>query len=495
MINNSKRIKNSDYNTNSEVSSQIKFNFPIKNQKPNNISFKNSVYLMKSEQKANTHRQYLIDFIRDNNNKNKKQKNEKINLKNNTTQTIQEETEEKPNQIILVRKNFFNDFFNHQNKQERLLYNQSHPNEFLMDIIDYLGEDALHPVDINLMNIKMKNFVPGKISTKSFGLINSYAANTNQGIDRNYNDDRVKIIINMNRPNNYVNKAPWPLMSYFAIFDGHGGKDVASFLSINLHHFLIDEINNIKFGINDEENINNIMESIKSAFLKIDQNILANEKFTNDVGSTATLIFIYYNDLNENIIDNNENGIKNVERTLICANIGDSNGYLISKSNISQITKPHKCEDASEVQRIRDTGGIVFQGRIFGKLILTRTLGDKEMKKYGVIPVPDFYTKKIEKDDLFVIISLSGESDRVVDFAQTLHTKGVPLISMTRLQSNSLANLSTENLYVTPRALPVASKRPYESTLAFFLMVEIWFVSYTQFLAEQDSDGDDLCVN
>lgn len=199
-----------------------------------------------------------------------------------------------------------------------------------------------------------------------------------------------------------------PNLSYFAIFDGHGGKDVASFLSINLHHFLIDEINNINFGTNDEENISNIIESVKSAFMKIDQNILANENFTNDVGSTATLIFIYYNNLNENILNNNDNGNKNVERTLICANIGDSNGYLITKSNISQITKPHKCEDTSEVQRIKGTGGIVFQGRIFGKLILTRTLGDKEMKKYGVIPVPDFYTKKIEKDDLFVIIASDG---------------------------------------------------------------------------------------
>ena len=199
-----------------------------------------------------------------------------------------------------------------------------------------------------------------------------------------------------------------PNLSYFAIFDGHGGKDVASFLSINLHHFLIDEINNINFGTNDEENISNIIESIKSAFMKIDQNILANENFTNDVGSTATLIFIYYNNLNENILNNNDNGNKNVERTLICANIGDSNGYLITKSNISQITKPHKCEDTSEVQRIKGTGGIVFQGRIFGKLILTRTLGDKEKKKYGVIPVPDFYTKKIEKDDLFVIIASDG---------------------------------------------------------------------------------------
>ena len=51
MINNSKRIKISDYNTNSEVSSKINFNFPIKNKKPNNISFKNSVYLLKSEHK------------------------------------------------------------------------------------------------------------------------------------------------------------------------------------------------------------------------------------------------------------------------------------------------------------------------------------------------------------------------------------------------------------------------------------------------------------
>ena len=195
-------------------------------------------------------------------------------------------------------------------------------------------------------------------------------------------------------------------LSYFAIFDGHGGKEVASFLSINLHHYLINELNNIQFGINDEENINNIIECIKLAFIKIDKDILANDNLANDVGSTATLIFIYYNNLNA--IENYNNENQNLERTLICANIGDSSGYLINKSNIKLITKHHKCEDASEVKRIRDQGGIVFQGRIFGKLILTRTLGDKEMKKYGVIPEPDFYIKKIEKDDFFVIIAFDG---------------------------------------------------------------------------------------
>ena len=61
-----------------------------------------------------------------------------------------------------------------------------------------------------------------------------------------------------------------------------------------------------------------------------------------------------------------------------------------------------------EVKRIKDQGGIVFQGRIFGKLILTRTIGDKEMKKYGVIPEPDFYVKRIENEDIFIVIGSDG---------------------------------------------------------------------------------------
>ena len=75
MINNSKRQ--------TDFSSQLNFHFHIQNLKPNNISFKNSVYLMKSEQKSNNHRQYLIDFIRDNNNINNNNKNRHQNYQNN----------------------------------------------------------------------------------------------------------------------------------------------------------------------------------------------------------------------------------------------------------------------------------------------------------------------------------------------------------------------------------------------------------------------------
>ena len=86
MINNSKRLKNQEHKTNLDSSSQFNYHFPIKSQKPNNISFKNSVYLMKSEKRTNTHRQYLIDFIRDNNNKN---------IRQNSKNVIKEEQDEK----------------------------------------------------------------------------------------------------------------------------------------------------------------------------------------------------------------------------------------------------------------------------------------------------------------------------------------------------------------------------------------------------------------
>lgn len=95
--------------------------------------------------------------------------------------------------------------------------------------------------------------------------------------------------------------------------------------------------------------------------------------------------------------------------------------------------------------------------------------------------------------DLFIIISLSGESPTVVAFAQELRLKGVPFISLTQLKSNALARLSTENLYVTPQTLPAALPTPYKSMLAFFLLAEIWFVSYTHFLTNhhdrQETDG------
>ena len=89
---------------------------------------------------------------------------------------------------------------------------------------------------------------------------------------------------------------------------------------------------------------------------------------------------------------------------------------------------------------------------------------------------------------LFIVISLSGETASVVEYAQQLHANQIPLISLTRLKSNSLSRLATESLYVTICNMPYAcgAEKTYESMLGFFLLVEIWFLSYSQFLSEQE---------
>ena len=96
--------------------------------------------------------------------------------------------------------------------------------------------------------------------------------------------------------------------------------------------------------------------------------------------------------------------------------------------------------------------------------------------------------KTASNEDLFIIISLSGESEKVVDVAQKLHLLKIPLISLTKLKSNTLATYSTESIYITPVNLPATVGFEYKSMLGFFLAVEMWFVSYSQYCTEQIED-------
>lgn len=57
--------------------------------------------------------------------------------------------------------------------------------------------------------------------------------------------------------------------------------------------------------------------------------------------------------------------------------------------------------------------GIVYRERVFRTLMLTRSFGNKEMKKYGVLPSPDFFYLNKCEDGLFVVIALGGVWDVV----------------------------------------------------------------------------------
>lgn len=57
---------------------------------------------------------------------------------------------------------------------------------------------------------------------------------------RNYNEDRVAIILNIMCPKNKklaVNEE-WPNCSFFGVYDGHGGHSCADFLRDYLHQLV-----------------------------------------------------------------------------------------------------------------------------------------------------------------------------------------------------------------------------------------------------------------
>lgn len=86
-----------------------------------------------------------------------------------------------------------------------------------------------------------------KFSNKPYGAIAAYAANTNQGQVRDYNEDRVSIILNVVKPNSRQGEE-WPKVSFFGIYDGHGGNKCSDFLKENLHHYVCSKFKDVYFN-------------------------------------------------------------------------------------------------------------------------------------------------------------------------------------------------------------------------------------------------------
>ncbi len=85
-------------------------------------------------------------------------------------------------------------------------------------------------------------------------------------------------------------------------------------------------------------------------------------------------------------------------------------------------------------------------------------------------------------EDLFVIISVSGENEFIINFAKDLKIKNIPIISITKHRDNHLAKLSDHNLYISTALLPKISKGiDYESVTSYFILIEILFLKYVEY--------------
>ena len=320
------------------------------------------------------------------------------------------------NQFEDDKSNFINDFYSEESDKNspKVIDGKT-----AIDINEIIGEDSRQEIKLEMIDDEEINLSPGKISSKSFGVIISYAANTNQGIVRDYNEDRVSVVINMNKPKFYNKSTSWPKVSYFGVFDGHAGNKCAEFMRDNL---LIYICNNEYFP-------NDIQNAIKYGFKKIDEDYLKNHAFINnelvDNSGSCGLILLLINNL------------------IYIANVGDSRciGSFQNGKIQKDITLDHKPNTPYEKERILKYGGKIYQTqtpieddemykdkiligpyRVFpGKLSVSRTVGDAEGKIEAIggnpnviVPIPDIFCFDLEKDDIdFFILGCDGIYDQL----------------------------------------------------------------------------------
>ena len=167
----------------------------------------------------------------------------------------------------------------------------------------------------------------------------------------------------------------------FCIFDGHGGSEVSSFLQRNIINYMREYSSNFDL-----------------MFQKLDENFLNNN--FDQIGSTGCIIYI-----------TKEYTIKNPRKIYYCVNIGDTRAVLINKEGAKRISYDDRATDNNESERVKKMGGIIFGGRVFGNLMLTRAFGDNEFKQYGVICNPHITKNEIDIDDKYIVLASDGVWD------------------------------------------------------------------------------------
>ena len=171
-----------------------------------------------------------------------------------------------------------------------------------------------------------------------------------------------------------------PNDALFCLFDGHGGGEVSKYLQENF-------ANEFKSVLPSD----NIESTLISLFQSVDEKIKQSNFFT--VGSTACVVYITK---------------EGNQRILYCANIGDTRCTLVTSFQSKRLSYDDRASDKNEYTRITNSGGIVFAGRVYGQLMLSRAFGDWELKPYGVINVPHVVRMPIEENDKYLIIASDG---------------------------------------------------------------------------------------
>ncbi|KAM3321421.1 putative protein phosphatase 2C 27 [Capsicum chacoense] len=192
-------------------------------------------------------------------------------------------------------------------------------------------------------------------------------------------------------------------ISFYGVFDGHGGKGAALFVRDCLPRIIVEDAD---FPLKLEKVVTKSFLETDAAFAKscsLDAALSS--------GTTALTAMIF-------------------GRSLLVANAGDCRAVLSRGGLAMEMSKDHRPCCVNERTRVESLGGFVDDGYLNGQLGVTRALGDwhikglKEVEKGGPLSAePELKLFTLTKEDEFLIIGSDGiwdvfRNQNAVDFAR-----------------------------------------------------------------------------
>jgi len=171
-------------------------------------------------------------------------------------------------------------------------------------------------------------------------------------------------------------------LSYYAVYDGHGGRNAVEHVKKTLHEKLITQLGSDLLNAD-------IPDSITKSFFATDAELLEKKEKS---GTTAAVAIIRRKD------DGN---------ILYTANVGDARIVLNRNGTGVALTKDHKSTDPEEVQLLKSKGALVFLNKVGGTLAVSRAFGDNEMKRWITVE-PYQEQVKLNNTDTHLIIACDG---------------------------------------------------------------------------------------
>ncbi|KAH9305725.1 hypothetical protein KI387_010129 [Taxus chinensis] len=213
-------------------------------------------------------------------------------------------------------------------------------------------------------------------------------------------------------------------LGLYAIFDGHLGDNVASYLQKNLFQSILSE----------DEFWSEPCRAIVKAYDKTDKAILGNTPELGPGGSTAVTAIL---------IDG---------KKLLVANVGDSRAVLCRNGRAIQLSVDHEPGTSTERGSIETRGGFVSNlpgdvPRVDGQLAVSRAFGDKNLKLH-LRSDPDIREVDIDSGTEILILASDGlwkvmENQEVVDFVRK--TKD-PQVAAKQLAAEALNRESKDDI-------------------------------------------------